>query len=150
MAVSAQIELDVANREWARRLETLNDDQIHALVDAIGVFLTDSTVNRLDNEKRGPEGEFWPAWSEEYARTRHVGNSLLIGEGHMRDSIRHEVFGNRSDLAVGVGAYVLQGATHQFGDEDRGIPARPFLGLSDDDRVRIEDLVVGDLAKLLE
>ena len=49
-----------------------------------------------------------------------------------------------------LGAYVLQGATHQFGDEDRGIPARPFLGLSDDDRVRIEDLVVGDLAKLLE
>lgn len=150
MTVSAQIALDVANREWARRLDKLDDDQINALADAIGGFLTDSTVNRLVTEKHGPEGEFWPAWSEDHARTRYAGNSLLIGKGHMRDSIRHEVFGNCSDWALSVDAYMLPGATHRFGDEDRGIPACPFLGLSDDDRLRIEDLVVGDLARLLE
>ena len=149
MTVSAQIALDVASAGWRRRLDKLDDYQLAALADAIGALITDSTVNRLVNSKQGPEGETWPAWSDEYARTRHAGNSLLIGEGHMRDSIQHEVFGNRSAPAVGVGAYVLQGATHQFGDEDRGIPARPFLGLSDDDRVRIEDLVIGDLSELL-
>jgi phage gpG-like protein len=33
-----------------------------------------------------------------------------------------------------VGTNLIYGATHQFGDEERGIPARPYLGLSDDDR----------------
>lgn len=137
------------DREWTRRLQKLADYQLDALADAIGTMVTGSTVNRLVHDKHGPEGELWPAWSDDYAQTRHVGNSLLIGEGHMRESIQHQIYGTRDDLVVGVGVHVKQAATHQFGDESRGIPARPFLGLSADDRHRIEELVIGDLSELL-
>ena len=33
------------------------------------------------------------------------------------------------------------GATHQFGDPRRNIPARPFLGLSDDDHREVLDIL---------
>jgi len=38
---------------------------------------------------------------------------------------------------VQVGSNLIYAATHQFGDPARNIPARPFLGLSTDDRTEI-------------
>lgn len=37
--------------------------------------------------------------------------------------------------SVAVGTNEAYGPTHQFGDDNRNIPARPFLGLSDADDV---------------
>jgi phage gpG-like protein len=32
---------------------------------------------------------------------------------------------------------MIYAATHQFGDEDRNIPSRAFLGISDDDETEL-------------
>lgn len=36
-----------------------------------------------------------------------------------------------------IGTPLVYGATHQFGDPRRSIPARPFLGLSTDDKTEL-------------
>ena len=43
---------------------------------------------------------------------------------------------------VTVGSVKEYAATHQYGDEERNIPARPYLGLSERD--------VGELGELVE
>ena len=55
-----------------------------------------------------------------------------------------------SGASVEVGSNLVYAATHQFGDPDRRIPARPYLGLSADDERDIEALknrVVADLRR---
>lgn len=150
MSVSAQVALDFDTSDVAQAINRLSDFDLATMAEHIGAMISRSTIDRLASEKQGPEGEPWPTWSIGYARTRHSGHSLLVGEGHMRDSIQHQIYGTRDDLVVSVGVHVKQAATHQFGDPSRGIPARPYLGLSADNRAAIEALIIGNLADLLE
>lgn len=150
MSVSAQIDLSVDVSGLTRALDRLEAYHLDHVADRIGAMIAANTVDRLDSGKAGPQGETWPAWSDGYARTRHGNQSLLVASGDMRESIEHQLYGSGEDLLIGVGVHMIQGATHQFGDSSRGIPARPYLGLSDDERSRIEELVVGDLSTMFE
>lgn len=49
----------------------------------------------------------------------------LIDNGQLRAKIVVEM--NRSALSAKVGSPVVHAATHEFGDEERGIPERPYL-----------------------
>lgn len=146
MAVSLEVKTD----DLSRAVSRLSDFEIETLADRIGAMLVNSTQLRIDQEKHGPNGEYWPSWSDDYARSRHHAQSLLVGEGHMRDSIQNFVGGSGLETLVLVNVHAKQGATHQFGDPSRNIPARPFLGVSDRDRERIESLIIGNLEDLLE
>ncbi|WP_241085742.1 phage virion morphogenesis protein [Candidatus Vondammii sp. HM_W22] len=53
-----------------------------------------------------------------------AGKRILVESGALRDSLE---FGTDRKY----------GATHQLGDQERGIPARPFLGIDDQDRDEI-------------
>lgn len=90
--------------------------------------------------KAAPDGSPWQEWSEDYAKTLESHQSLLVAnskEGaQLWDSLTHQVIG---DEAVLVGTNVIYAATHQFGDESRGIPARPFLGIDEIDLAQIID-----------
>jgi phage virion morphogenesis protein len=101
------------------------------LLDGAGAVLESSARRRIQSDKRGPDGERWPNWSESYAQTRHAGHSLLSAEGHLLDSIRAEVRGDE----VEVGTNLVYGAVQQFGGDEVGmaIPARPYLGVSTED-----------------
>ena len=50
---------------------------------------------------------------------------------------------------VAIGSSEKYAATHQFGAPDRGIKARPFLGVSDEDREEINALAADYLVKAL-
>lgn len=90
------------------------------------------TRRRIESERRGPDGEAWPEWSESYAAGRHKGHSLLIARGHLLDSITGYVDGEDA----GWGSNLVYAAIHQFGGTPdmkpgpRAVPARPFLGIS--------------------
>lgn len=140
--------IDVAGFDAAAR--ALNDlvgfDRATLLSVAIAVPLG-STHERLRETKAAPDGTPWAAWSEDYAQTRHGGHSLLMNEGDLDDSITEFVSG---DLA-GVGSNLVYAAIQQFGGEavDMDIPARPYLGLTDEDAREIEGAVIDYMGSLV-
>ena len=118
-----------------------------ALLNAIGAEVESQTRRRITDEKAGPDGSAWEAWSDDYGKTRHGGQSLLEGHGDLVDSIGFEIDAD----GVHVGTNLVYGAIHQFGGEAVGknIPARPFLGLSaenENDLLAILDQWANDLA----
>lgn len=117
------------------------------LFDQIGAVLESSTRERIGETKRGPLGEVWPAWSPDYAATRRPGHSLLVGEQSLLDSI--QAVSNSEQARVG--SNMIYAARQHFGDDDgAGIPARPYLGISDQDELDIKDLVTGFLGDSLD
>lgn len=134
--------------KYMDKLASMDTEQ---LMDDIGVRLVSFTEDRLRDQKESPDGEVWPAWSPDYAETREPHQSLLqtgTGDGAMLESsFTHEVIDGDTVL---VGTNVIYAATHQFGDDSRGIPARPFLGIGDEDENEIESIVDNYLEGLIE
>lgn len=121
------------------------------LWEAIGMSLVTSTQMRFE---RGvaPDGSAWPA-SVRVQLGQGEGKTL-IDSGRLLDSITFEA----DDRGVDVGTNVIYAAVHQFGATIRPvnaaklhfklggedffldevtIPARPYLGLDDDDEAEI-------------
>lgn len=119
------------------RLALLTKIYRDRLLDEIGATIETQTKVRIKEEKRSPEGVKWEEWSKRYAKTRHGGHKLLENEGNLYDDINHLVSGSE----VEIGTDMVYGATHQFGDGERNIPARPYLGVSEDNEAELEDRV---------
>ena len=126
----AALRYDLSAAERIRqKVERIAGLDRRKLLDVIGAEVEGQVRRRIESEKAGPDGVPWPLWSERYRATRHGGHSLLEGAGYgggLLGSIDHQV----DEDSVEVGTSLLYGATHQFGDDDRNIPARPYLGLS--------------------
>lgn len=130
-----------------KRLSRLEGFQMAELTDAAGAILESSTRGRFDT-KIAPDGAAWVPWSEAYDDTREDRHSLLVEEGDLRDSIASYSTGGE----VHVGSNLIYAAHHHFGGDEigSGIPARPYLGISDDDEIDLADLVTGKLEELLQ
>ena len=112
------------------------------LLDMLGGVVESQTRRRLEQDKEGPDGEPWPDWSPAYAATRRGGHHLLESEGMLIDSVHRMAAGD----TVEVGSGLVYAAIHQFGGAEAGrpgIPARPWLGIGDDDAEEIGE-VLGD------
>lgn len=115
------------------------------LWDTVGAVVESQVRRRMTDDQAGPDGRDWKAWSRRYANTRHGGHSLLDSGGDLIDSVGYVAAHDQ----VEVGSNMIYAATHQFGDDDRGIPARSYLGLSDDDGAEIEAVVLDWLDEVL-
>ena len=143
-----------------RLLAALLQPQWDDLLDQIGGTVVAQTQERIADDKSDPQGEPWKAWSGKYAQTRHGGHSLLKGNNDLLNSINHQVIG----MSVEVGSHLVYAGIHQKGGEIkvtpkmRGylhyrdihlkgstssikIPARPYLGISDDNRDELEEII---------
>ena len=127
----------------------------------IGEKLLRTTKDRYDTE-RDPDGNPWTPLADETIRRKMrqgvrrdkagrrsligrdgstkagairalAGTKILVESGHLRDELRYQVTPDSLEL----GTSFIYGATHQFGDPARHIPARPFLGLAGTDRQMI-------------
>lgn len=122
---------------------------------ALAEGVRESTLERF-KQGRGPDGKRWKT----SIRAAETGGKTLIDSSQLRNSI--QVTADASGFAVGTNA--KHAATHQFGDQGRtirarkaknlhfqvggqwvskkqvkvNIPARPFLGLSDEDMQEIK------------
>lgn len=118
-----------------RRLARLGEFNRGELLDAIGAEVETQTHRRLRDEKTAPDGTPWEPWSDSYKRSRHGGNGLLMGEGDLDDSIQYLVNGDAVEIGSNIEDYA---AIHQFGGTSdmapgpASIPAREYLGLSDE------------------
>lgn len=97
-----------------------------------------------------PDGTPWepldPAYQKRKKRRR---DDILVLDGFLRDQLADTrkaggvLEATTADLIFGTNRRYA--AAHQFGTDD--IPARPFLGLSDDDRTKILELAKEHLAE---
>lgn len=116
------------------------------LADDASELLASQTKRRIDQDKAAPDGTPWADWSEDYAATRHGGHSLLKGENHLLTSIQG--YATAEDAVVGSNADYA--AVHQEGSEDGTTPARPYLGLSQDDTRELRALVEGFVERTIQ
>lgn len=124
-----------------RRLDRLASrvSNMTPVMDEIGSMLVTSTQDRFETGK-GPDGD---DWLRSIRVAEAQGNAqTLVDSGRLRDSITHEP-GNDQ---VEIGSNVVYAAIHQFGGEaGRGkavtLPARPYLGLSAEDKSEIEAII---------
>lgn len=113
------------------------------LLDVVGTEVESQFRRRIADEKTSPDGTPWQAWSDAYARTRHAGQSLLQSEGHLLDSMTHVVMLDGS--SVDVGSNMIYAAIQNFGGAKvgkPGLPARPFAGLSDENKQDVRSTAV--------
>lgn len=105
---------------------------------AIGEALLLSHEERWDRQV-DPDGQPWQPLSERYReRKRKKGkpDKILVLDQHLKNLAY-----DATDEGLLFGTPWPYGATHQFGAPERGIPARPFLGLDEDDRAMVLDVL---------
>lgn len=144
----ARIELELDDRPVQEALERLleaGEDLSPALQD-IGEYLQLSHDDRF-RDQVDPDGTPWAPLSPRYRRRkRRNADKILVLDGFLRDLLRYQEDGQTLEF----GTDRPYGATHQFGDPDRNIPARPFLGISDDDEIEILAILRDHLAEAVD
>jgi phage virion morphogenesis protein len=115
----------------------------------IGGALEGSTQQRFEDEE-DPEGKPWPDLAESTRARRGDDARKLRDRGHLVQSITHTA----SRFETAVGSNKVQARIHQLGGEaGRGlqveIPARPYLGVSSDDRAAIGGILERHIGELV-
>jgi phage virion morphogenesis protein len=110
----------------------------------IGSMLQTSAEQRIENEGPGPQGEAWPALSAATVAKRGEDAKMLRDQGHLYASLTYTA----DRFSVAVGSNKVYAAIQQLGGKaGRGrkvqIPARPYVGISDDDRKEIGEILGG-------
>jgi phage virion morphogenesis protein len=157
---AASISFDLKEVEAVKKLlanSALDSADRARLLGSIGVEMEAQTQERFDT-KKSPDGDSWKALAEKtksyYASKGWAARSILVGAGTLRDSITSEVQGG--SWSVLAGATMEYAAIHQWGGDIKPksakalsvpgygklqkvtIPARPYLGVSQDDAKAIE------------
>lgn len=158
------IEGDIGRLKSA--LKQLSETDIKKLNSAIGELLRSSTVERF-NTGKNPDDKPWPVSKNAIAS----GKKTLLNTARLRNSINSSA----NQKGVAVGTNTIYAATHQFGDSreikaktQKGmvfmtpngfrrkkyvritIPARPFLGISEDDMTEIKETVLDVIREATE
>ena len=90
----------------------------------IGEYLLESHAERFSLEV-APDGTPWEPLAPSTLANK-ADDRILQQEGTLRDTLSYQVTG--AELLFGTN--LIYGATHQFGREEDGIPARPYLGIA--------------------
>lgn len=146
-------------RRLQKALKNLSEVDIKALKKAIGTSLRDSTVERF-KESKDPDDKAWKP-----SRNSILNNKkTLVDSSRLRNSIKPK----ETKTGVAVGTNTIYAATHQFGEKGRiirpknakaltfqidgkwrrakkvkiKIPARPFMGISEEDMAEITSMTL--------
>lgn len=138
----SDLDIKIKADQLQTRLGRLANIRTGVILDKLGAAMLEQNQARLDSEKLGPGGESWDPWSEDYAKSKGRG-TMLEKSGALLESLAVE----RGSDAVSIGSNLLYAAVHLHGSDKQGIPARPYLGFSDDDMVELSDVVLSFFAK---
>jgi len=133
---------DQSVRDGLRRLRSATGDLTPFFQD-LGESLLNSTRARFRSQT-APDGSPWAALSTGYVRRKKRNrDKILTLSGRLSGTLRYRARPDELQL----GTSLIYGATHQFGRPEKHIPARPFLGLSDDDQRTISATLRAHLAR---
>lgn len=160
MGVSIRVQGDV--KRLMRRLQKLEETDIAAVGLVLAESLRSSTRERFRTQK-DPDDKPW----KQSVRASEEGGQTLTDSARLKNSIKSEA--NASGFAVGTN--LVYARTHQLGEKGRSvtiraktskglvfriggrwirkksvrvnikIPARPFLGVSEDDMLEIKSML---------
>ena len=112
----------------------------------VGEYLSLSHRYRFDL-MISPDGVLWEPLDPEYQRRKpRRKDQILVLDAFLRDQLAYFA----DDSGLDFGSNRIQAATLHFGDPDRGIPSREFVGLSDDDETEILRLARQHLAEAVK
>ena len=115
------------------------------LLGSIGVEMETQTKERFQT-KTSPDGDDWAEIAQStknFYRKKYgsenpgKGTLWSLSSVPMIDTVTSEV----SSWSVLVGATKVYAAVHQYGWSERNIPARPYLGLSSEDKADIIGII---------
>jgi phage virion morphogenesis protein len=106
----------------------------------IGEMLLLSHQERWDKQQ-APDGTPWEPLSAKYLASKRKRESKGSKKILVLDSMLRDLHYQSSHSGLQFGTDKVYGATHQFGDATRNIPARPFLGISGEDKMAILDIL---------
>ena len=141
-------------RKHLKRLDRRLGDLTPAFRD-IGEHLLTTTRARFDS-MTDPQGNLWRPLSQSYRARKSKNQNLILDlDGYLRGTLNYRIEDGGKTLAIGspmiyAGTMQFGAKKGQFGKTKRGvpipwgdIPARPFLGLSADDRKEVV-AILGD------
>ena len=109
----------------------------------VGDYLRDVTDQRFQLHV-GPDNTPWDALDPKYQRRKKKNQDrILVLDGYLVESFHHEI--TDGGLGLDYGSNLVYAATHHFGREDDGIPARPILGIDAANQTEILDILQGHL-----
>lgn len=154
-SISVRLERDTD--ELLAKLRSMKNVDKAGVMNAIAEGLRTSTIERFGRQET-PEGT---KWQPSIRATQKGGKSLILSSA-LRTSIKAE----SDSTGAAIGTNLVYAATHQFGDErtiraknskylrfqigDKwvnvpsvsvNIPARPFLGISQEDEEEIREIL---------
>lgn len=155
---SIKIGIDSETESLLKKLRGIENIDKAGVNNAIAEALRTGTVERFGREV-SPQGDAW----KKSIRAANEGGLTLTRSGQLKGSIHARATAEGAE----VGTNLVYAATHQFGASGRtirarnkpylsfqmngrwvrkkqvtvNIPARPFLGVSDEDRQEIQDIV---------
>lgn len=154
-SISVRLERDTD--ELLAKLRSMKNVDKAGVMNAIAEGLRTSTIERFGRQET-PEGT---KWQPSIRATQKDGKSLILSSA-LRTSIKAE----SDSTGAAIGTNLVYAATHQFGDErtiraknskylrfqigDKwvnvpsvsvNIPARPFLGISQEDEEEIREIL---------
>ncbi len=103
------------------------------LMDSIGKILEDSTIDRFAT-KKAPDGISWANLMPS-TQTKKGNHNILVQSGDLASSMTYYA----DKYSVTIGTPESYGIYHQLGTAHT--TARPFLGVSDDDKDDIYELI---------
>lgn len=120
--------------QFQQALQQVSKFRRAVLLDQLADLMLTQNRKRLDQSKESPDGESWAPLNESYAETK--GGEVLEESGQLLDSLQAQ---SGSD-GVTLGSNLVYAAVHLYGDNTKGIPARPYLGFSDDDLIELGEV----------
>lgn len=133
------ITIEVDDRGLVAGLTKLADrlDDMTPVMREVGDAIREASMEAFDREA-APDGGKWAPLSPATVRRRRGGpaHRILQDTGMLRQSVVKRL---ESDRTVIVGARAQYAPYHQFGT--RRLPARPFLGVSQEARQEILDAI---------
>lgn len=143
--------VEIDHSELKEQIEKLENAKISTLTlgHAWGKWLEKSARTRIRDSKKAPNDTAWTAVSEKYAEylEKHsIGGSLLMRTGNLYRSVGYDLSKWGSGILI-LSANTEYARTHQQGRG--GITARPFLGLSKKDEIKLKKITTDYVEKVL-
>ena len=123
----------------------LSPSERKQLLHDIGVEMEAQTKERFE-KKTSPDGDDWAEIAQstkDFYRKKYGSDNPGKGTLWRLSSVPliDTVTSQAGSWSVLVGATKVYAAVHQYGWSERNIPARPYLGLSNDDKVDIIGII---------
>lgn len=124
-------------------------DNLEPVMREVAGHLADSVAGSFEGQAE-PDGTAWePLTAKTIAdrlRRGYAAGPILERSGDLAGRI----LADWDDESAVAGTNLIYAATHHYGDEKRGIPARPFLGVSDEARSEIIRSLLDHLGEPLD